>query len=334
MAPTAFKEQAPIDCITLGRANVDLYPPVGQRLNAARTYEVFVGGSPANIAVGIAKHGLKTGIITRVADDAHGRFVVDYLTACGIDTTQVQYDTSGKKTSLAFAERCREDATTIMYREAATDIALDARELSQAYIESAKALFISGTALVQEPSRSAVHEAIRMANATDVFLAMDIDYRPYGWSSEKETKSVLSEAARKCHLLIGTRDEFEVLGCDPSMSDEACAEGFLRERAELVVIKYGKKGAHAFSKSGATHRGMILPARLVKPWGAGDAFASSLLATLMQGENLEQSLTYGAAAAALVISGNSCTEAMPNREELDHFIYQWRTKNLDATWQD
>ena len=337
MSGLSFNADLPIDCITLGRANVDFYPisgtSAGEKLHAARHYDAFVGGSPANIAVGIAKRALRAGIITRVADDDHGRFVVNYLAGYGVDTSQIQYDKEGRKTSLAFAER-RKDATTIMYRARCADSALSARELSQKYIQSSKILFISGTALAQEPSRSAVHTAVALALSATTCIAMDIDYRPYGWLCEDERAAVLCAVAKKSHILLGTREEFEVMGLKSSLSDEACADIFLQENAQLVIIKRGKDGSYVFTRDGTKHHTPRVPARLVKPWGAGDAFASALLASLLEDISFEDALVDGAASASLVISGNSCTEALPTRKELDNFLSLWRSNALDESWCD
>ena len=64
----------------------------------------FVGGSPANIAVGVTKHGLKAGFIGKVSDDQFGEYVVDYFDERGIDTSQITKCTNGEKLGLTFTE--------------------------------------------------------------------------------------------------------------------------------------------------------------------------------------------------------------------------------------
>jgi len=165
-------------------------------------------------------------------------------------------------------------------------------------------------------------------------VAMDIDYRPYGWKSMEETVEVLFSIAKKCDLVIGTREEFEVVGFDASYTDVQCAQKLFEHGVHLVVIKHGKDGVALFSADGEEARIEALPARLVKPWGAGDAFASSFLSSLLENVSYTDALIHGAASASLVISGTSCTEAMPTREEIETFVHAWRTGTLDDSWND
>ena len=68
------------DIICMGRAAVDLYgEQIGGRLEDMLTFTKYMGGSPANTAVGLARLGLKPAMLTRVGDEHHGRFVRETL---------------------------------------------------------------------------------------------------------------------------------------------------------------------------------------------------------------------------------------------------------------
>ena len=325
-----FPEKRSLACITVGRANLDLYPPEGQRLTEARNYQAFVGGSPANIAAGLVKRDLKAGIITKVAADAIGHFVEAYLRDFGVDTSHVLFERSEARTSLAFAERCR-DARTVFYRQQPSDLLLEAKDIEPQYIASAQVLFLSGAALCQEPCRSAVQVAIDAAKQAATVVAMDIDYRPHGWGSQASL--VLSQFASQCDLLIGTSEEFRIAGgLDRAGQDSSFLQLF--PDAQLLVVKRSKDGANAYLRNGETVVGALLPAALKKPWGAGDAFASSLLASLLLGKDLANSMQDAAAAASLNISGSSCTEAMPSSAEIAAFLSRYHSGQLPPEWVD
>ena len=84
---------SPLDIICLGRTSVDLYgQQLGGRLEDTRTFARYVGGCPANIAIGTARLGLKSALITRVGDEQLGNFVVETLNAEGVDTSHVTRD--------------------------------------------------------------------------------------------------------------------------------------------------------------------------------------------------------------------------------------------------
>ena len=69
-----------LDVITIGRVSVDLYgAQVGGRLEDMGAFEKYIGGSPANIAVGVARLGLRAALISRVGDEAMGRFIREEL---------------------------------------------------------------------------------------------------------------------------------------------------------------------------------------------------------------------------------------------------------------
>ena len=74
---TSAQETAPkLDVITIGRCSVDLYgQQIGSRLEDIASFAKSVGGCPSNIAIGTARLGLKSALITRVGDEQMGRFV-------------------------------------------------------------------------------------------------------------------------------------------------------------------------------------------------------------------------------------------------------------------
>ncbi|MEO6362194.1 MAG: PfkB family carbohydrate kinase, partial [Caldimonas sp.] len=81
------------DVVCMGRAAVDLYgEQIGGRLEDMRSFAKYLGGSPANTAVGVARLGLKPAMLTRVGDEHNGRFVRERLAAEGVDVSHVSTD--------------------------------------------------------------------------------------------------------------------------------------------------------------------------------------------------------------------------------------------------
>ena len=82
-----------LDVVTVGRSSVDLYgEQVGGRLEDMASFAKYIGGCPANIAVGTARLGLKSGLITRVGDEHMGRFIREQAAREGVDTRGVATD--------------------------------------------------------------------------------------------------------------------------------------------------------------------------------------------------------------------------------------------------
>lgn len=75
-----FNEEKEFDIVAIGRACIDLNAAEYNRpMEETMTFSKYVGGSPANIAIGSAKLGLKAGFIGKIPDDQHGRFIVSYM---------------------------------------------------------------------------------------------------------------------------------------------------------------------------------------------------------------------------------------------------------------
>ncbi|ALA71948.1 5-dehydro-2-deoxygluconokinase [Geobacillus stearothermophilus 10] len=324
-----FDQQKPLDFIAVGRLCIDLNAnEIHRPMEETVTFTKYVGGSPANIAIGMARLGMKTGFIGRVADDQMGRFIVRYLKNNGIDTSHVITDKSGSVTGLAFTEiKSPTDCSILMYRDNVADLKLEPNDIDEDYIRRAKCLLISGTALAKSPSREAVFLVLDYARRHGTVVVFDLDYRPYTWQSKEETAIYYNLAAEKCDVIIGTREEFDMTEQfdDRRCDDEQTARKWFDYNAKIVVIKHGKDGSIAYTKTGETFVGTIFPANIVKTFGAGDSYAAGFIYGLMNGWPIPKAMEYGAAAASIVISSHSCSDAMPTLAQIEQFIEQHRS---------
>ena len=83
----------PLDVITIGRSSVDLYgQQIGSRLEDITSFAKSVGGCPANIAIGTARLGLRSALLTRVGDEQMGRFIREQMVRESVATTGVITD--------------------------------------------------------------------------------------------------------------------------------------------------------------------------------------------------------------------------------------------------
>lgn len=321
MNPLKFVKDRPLDIIAVGRLCIDLNSNETNRpMEETSTFTKYVGGSPANIAIGSARLGQKTGFIGKVADDQMGRFITNYLEKNNIDTKGVTVDQTGAVTGLAFTEiKSPAECSILLYRDNVADLKLHPSEVEEDYIKQSKALLISGTALAKSPSREAVFLALEYAIKHKVTVFFDLDYRPYTWTDESETAVYYNLAAEKCDVIIGTREEFDMmeklLNIDES-DDHYTASRWFSYRADLVVIKHGGAGSIAYTKDNESHRSGIFRTNVLKTFGAGDSYASAFIYGLMNGKDVSEAMKMGSASASIVISRHSCSDAMPTKEEL------------------
>jgi 5-dehydro-2-deoxygluconokinase len=328
-----YVPQRPLAAIALGRAGVDLYPHERHAtLAQAASFEKHVGGSPANIAAAMGRLGSKVGFLGRVSRDQLGQYVLDTLRDFGVDTSQIVHDDSGSRTSLAFAELRPADCDVVIYRNNAADLLLCPSDVDEAYVAQASALVVSGTALSASPSREAVFTALGHARRHGTVVVFDIDYRPYSWQSPEEVSVYCGLVAEQSDIIIGNREEFdavehlyELKGDDV---DARSAQHWLAQRAQLVIVKRGPRGCTAYDRSGDQFLCPPFPVEAMKPVGAGDAFAGAMLHDLLRGETIPHAVTRGAAAAALVVSRSSCSDASPTEEELTAFLKERKNHAL------
>jgi 5-dehydro-2-deoxygluconokinase len=107
---------------------------------------------------------------------------------------------------------------------------------------------------------------------------------------------------------------------NPERSDQVTASKWFNYSAQIVIIKHGKEGSIAYAKDGSSHRADSFQAQVVKTFGAGDSYAAGFLYGLMQHWSISDSMRYGSAAAAIVVSSHSCSDAMPTAQQVNEFI--------------
>lgn len=325
-----FDESRKFDIVMLGRLAIDFNPAYNEYvkeefkpLKKVRMFEKFVGGSPANIAVGAAKHGLKAGFIAKVSDDQFGEFVTDYFNERGIDTSHITKCTHGEKLGLTFTEMLSSSESNIlMYRNCAADLQLSVEDVDEEYIKNAKALLISGTALCQSPSREAALKAIMLARRYETKIIFDIDYRAYNWKNDDEIAIYYAAAAKEADIIMGSREEFDLtekLIC-PGLSDEESAALWHNFSAQIIVIKHGMKGSAAYTRDGARYSIKPFPVSARKGFGGGDGYAAGFLYGLFCGWEMMDCLEFGSAEASMMVRSNNCSDDLPEADTVRRFI--------------
>ncbi|QJD87267.1 5-dehydro-2-deoxygluconokinase [Cohnella herbarum] len=329
MSMLRFPEGRALDFVGLGRLCIDLNAnEIHRPMEETLTFTKYVGGSPANITIALARLGARAGFIGRVSNDQFGRFITRYLHEENINVDNVIVDDTGSVTGLAFTEiKSPTDCSILMYRDNVADLKLEPADVSEEYIRQARSLLISGTALAKSPSREAVFVALAYARKHGVVTIFDIDYRPYTWVNKAEIAVYCTMVAENCDVVLGGREEFDLLESSEGpqrQDDDETARKWLDHQARIVVVKRGGDGSIVYSRGGERVEGAVFPANVVKTFGAGDSFAGAFIYGLMQGWSLDRCQQYGSASASIVVSSHSCSDAMPTldqiRDRIDRFV--------------
>ena len=325
-----------LDLVAIGRVSVDLYgQQIGGRLEDVATFLKGVGGCPANVAIGAARLGLKSALITRVGDEPMGRFVREQLAREGVDTGGVHVD-AGRLTALVLLG-VRDERTfpLIFYRENCADAALDEGDVEEAFIASARALLITGTHFSLAGGARAQRKAVAAARARGGRVILDIDYRPNLWgigghdagesryARSARVTQVLTEVLPECDLIVGTEEELHVAsGCE----DTLAAIRRIRALSDAVIVcKRGPQGCVVFEDAipERVEDGLVSPGFPVEVYnvlGAGDAFLAGYLSGYLRGAPHAESARLGNACGALAVSRLLCSAEFPTLPELRHYL--------------
>jgi 5-dehydro-2-deoxygluconokinase len=325
-----------LDVITIGRSSVDLYgAQVGGRLEDMASFSKAVGGCPTNIAIGTARLGLKSGLITRVGDEHMGRYIREQCAREGVATAGIHTDPR-RLTSLVILG-IRDDRTfpLIFYRDNCADSALDESDIDEAFVSSARAIVVTGTHFAKAESAAAQSLAIAFARKHGRRVAFDIDYRPNLWGlaghgagEERYIKSAdvsarLQKILPLCDLIVGTEEELMIAGG----ADDA--HGALRAVRALsgatIVMKRGPMGCVVFPGAIPDSiedglKGPGFPVEVYNVLGAGDAFMSGFLRGWLRDEPIETCCAFANAGGAFAVSRLLCSAEYPTFPELRHFL--------------
>jgi len=325
-----------LDFIAIGRSSVDLYgQQIGGRLEDMASFAKYVGGSPTNTAVGAARLGLKSGLLTRVGADHMGRFIHEQLTREGVDVAGVRSDPARLTALAILGIRDRDTFPLLFYRENCADMALCREDVDPDWIASAGAVLINGTHLSRSPVLEASIEAAQVMKASGGKVVFDVDYRPVLWGlapldmgenrfvAHLDVTKKLQGIAGLCDLIVGTEEEFHILGGD---TDTLTALRKARTLTDAVLVcKRGAQGCVAFPgpipeslDEGVTGPGFSV--EVFNVLGAGDAFMAGFLRGWLRGEPLARCCQWGNACGAIVVSRHGCAPAMPTWIELQQFL--------------
>ncbi|RBP05756.1 5-dehydro-2-deoxygluconokinase [Roseiarcus fermentans] len=325
-----------LDLIAIGRSLIDLYgQQIGGRLEDIGSFAKSVGGCPANIAIGAARLGLKSALVTRVGAEQMGNFIREQLVREGVAVEGVHVDPE-RLTGLVLLAVEREGVSPMtFYRSDCADMALDESDIDEDFIASARAIVVTGTHFSKPAAAAAQAKAIRLARAHGGKVAFDVDYRPNLWGLgghaagfERYVKSDAVSARLRpvladCDLIVGTEEEIMIAGGADSVL--AALEAIRAVSAATIVLKRGAKGCIVYDgpipadpEAGIVGRGFAI--EVFNVLGAGDAFLSGFLRGWLRGEDLATCATWANACGAFAVSRLLCSPEYPTWAELKHFL--------------
>jgi 5-dehydro-2-deoxygluconokinase len=312
------------DVLTIGRVSVDLYTEqAGVPLRDATTFRKSIGGTSTNVAVAAARLGLHAATVTKVGDDPLGDYVRHALAhTFGVDVRWVGVDPT-LKTPLAFAVLDpASDPSVFFYREPrAPDQDLTVDDLDLDVVREVAVLWIPGSCVAWEPSRSTIHSVLA-ARGRRTHTILDLDWRPMFWPSPAEATEQIAPLLDQVTIVIGNRAECEVAvgTTDPyEAADRLLAHGI-----EAALVKLGADGVLVALADGTRERIAPFEIELVCGLGSGDAFGGALCHALVRGLGFVEGARRGNAAGAFVAGRMMCADDMPYPHDIESLLLTQR----------
>ena len=324
------KQATDVQVVCLGEALIDMVSIVsGVSLMEAPAFKKAAGGAPANVAVGLARLGVKAGFIGKVGDDDFGRFLAKVLHDNGVDTSQMRFEKTAR-TALAFVSLKDDGERDFMfYRHPSADMLLRPEEISSEYIAQAMVFHYGSISLISEPSRSATLRAVNLARKHGLLISCDPNLRLPLWDDAQQARKGMKTAIGLADVVKVSEEELAFTTGLSGM--EEGSQQLLAGGAQLVAVSLGARGCYYATRRARNYvRGWTVEA--VDTTGAGDGFVAGMLAGLLgvleQGQSLgdlsasqlDRIFAFANAAGALTTLERGAIPALPTRSQVEEFL--------------
>ena len=309
-----------LDVVTAGEALVLLAAQQPGPLHEVESFARITAGAELNVAIGLARLGLRVGYISALGNDSFGRHIAAALAREGIDRRHVTIDRE-RPTGFMLKSRSIDgsDPQIEYFRRGSAASRLGTADHPRAYCAASRHLHLTGIFVAVSPStRELVFELAEGARAGGRSISFDPNLRPSLWPSEREMIECLNRLASYSDWVLPGLEEGRLLtGRDTA---QGIADFYLERGARGVIVKLGPGGAW-FASAGETGHAAAMPvARVVDTVGAGDGFAVGVVSSLLEGSTLARAAARGNAIGARVVQFPGDCDGLPTREELDAML--------------
>lgn len=277
-----------VDLVAVGETLVDfISEEEAESLREAYTFRKYQGGSPANIAVNVAKLGGISAVISKTGIGNFGQFLKAELQRAGVITDYIVMDHL-VHTTVIFISRTEGTPDFEAFR--AGDYKLEPAEVSERAIERARVIHASTFALSREPCRSAVEKAFQQAEEQAKIISLDPNYSRQIWPNYREAKTVLERMLGYATITKPSLDDaVRIFG--PGDEPESYIARFHEMGPPFVVLTMGPDGI-LLSEEGEMTYTPARPVEVVDATGAGDSFWAGFLTALLDGNKLERCVLF------------------------------------------
>ncbi|HVG64408.1 MAG TPA: carbohydrate kinase [Hyalangium sp.] len=265
----------PLDVVCMGETLVDFLPAeTGRRVREVSSWMPHIGGSLANVAVGLARLGARSGLVSVLGSDEFGHFLRERIAAEGVDVSHVR-QTKEARTGLVFISLdARGERSFTFFRTKSAEFLLGEQDVDPRFLERARVLHWGSNSLHLPEARVAVQRAVEFMRGAGRIVSCDPNLRLHAWADPSEPKGILERLLPLCTVVKISEEEMPFV---TGHTDTSAALEFLHGMGVVLpVVTLGEKGA-AFLWQGQEVRVSAPRVQVVDTTGAGDGFVSAFL---------------------------------------------------------
>jgi dehydrogluconokinase len=304
------------DVVTLGEALVLLAADQLGPFAAVQSFTAYTAGAETNVAVGLARLGLRVGWASRLGDDAYGHQLRQAFTQEGVDCQQVAMVT-GERTGFMYKGRVDDgtDPPIDYHRKDSAASRMGPQDLDTVWLAQARHLHVTGVfPALSNSTLAATRLSMQTMRAHGKSISFDPNLRPALWPDATHMRNTLNDLAAQADWVLPGLDEGRLLTGQHTPED--IAQFFLQAGASHVVVKLGADGAYYQGPDAQGYVDAYPVARVVDTVGAGDAFAVGVISGLLEHLPLQLAVQRAAWMGARAVQVRGDTEGLPTREAL------------------
>ena len=239
-----------MDIVSIGEILIDF---IGKSqyssLSDVTEFRRCAGGGPANVVVGAARLGMRSGFVGKVGADAFGSHLTKILEINDVNIEGVVIDPAAN-TTLVFVSLDQKGVPEFsFFRHGTADTLLRTDELPVKLLQEAKILHFSSVSLTTEPSRSACLRAVEIASCAGAAISFDPNLRLPLWPDRHSARVEIMAAAGLADILKMNDEEYLFLTGHPVEEYEKKGGMFWNGRLKLLAVTRGEKGSLLFSNT-------------------------------------------------------------------------------------
>ncbi|GHJ57586.1 ribokinase [Nocardioides sp. OK12] len=304
------------DVVTLGEPLICLTAADG-RLPSTSHLVKSVVGAESNVAIGLARLGRSSALVSRVGQDPFGDEVVRTLRGEGVDTRWIVRDPDEVTGLMIKERRAPDDIHAYYYRRGSAAAGLTPADVDEQAVAGARRVHVTGItlALGQGP-REATARMVQLAGQSGVPVSFDPNFRLKLWSEQDAATMSVAFLPSVSDLLVGEDELLAMAQVGGAARGLPAALRWL-ESYDLcsVVVKRGAAGVVGVKDGVCLERPAYPVAAVVDTVGAGDAFNVGYLHATLGGADLGDALDSGRWVASRVVSHLGDYEGLPSASE-------------------